>query len=162
MATMAAPAESREALIGPAAQRLDLGLQAARSAAALRRAAAGDSDDVDRLVLGDAETMLRAGADVVEFVESGQHLDAPQESSYGFGSVAFTVEVAAPAVASDALGKHLRGLADELHGVVEHAHGAHEPGDVPIALINFFSVLADVATRQAGTVGEGGQALILQ
>src|SRR5437016_1141793 len=85
MTAVAAVPESREALLGPAAQRLEIGLLGARTAAVLRRVLDGvEVDDVDRAVLRSATEMLEAAADAVEFVAAGGQLKRDRRS-FGFG-----------------------------------------------------------------------------
>ncbi len=155
MAAVAAVPEFREALLGPAAQRLEIGLLGARTAAVLRRLLDGLAvDDVDRAVLRSAVEMLENTADAVEFLAAGGELKR-ERTSFGFGAMALTVELAAPAVATADLPQFVRDMANDLNELINHI-------DVDAAgrLLPVFSLLADVATRQAGTVGEGGGSLV--
>lgn len=149
--TMVAFPDSRQALLGPAAQRLEIGLVGARTAAVLRRIADGVAvDEVDRTILRSATEMLQTAADAVEFVAAGGKLTRDRRT-FGFGAMAFTVELAAPAIPPADLPEFLRTMATGLtHLQTESDVQAAE------ALLPAFSTLADVATRQAGTVGEGG------
>ncbi len=155
MSTVASAPDTQEALLGPNAQRLEVGLMGARTAAVLRRVIEGlEVDDVDRTVLREAATMMEMVADAVEVVEAGGQLKRDRRS-LGFGAMAFTVEHAAPSVAPAELPRFLSSIAQALANL--------ETNPVPSVaepLLPAFSVLAEVATRQAGTVGEGGSSLI--
>jgi hypothetical protein len=155
MTTMAAVPESREALLGPAAQRLEIGLLGARTAAVLRRVSEGSEiDDLDRAVLHSAMEMLETAADAVDFVAAGGALKRDRRS-FGFSAMAFTVELAAPAVSAADLPLFLRSMVSDLRQL-------QNQNNVEVAgrLLPAFSTLADVATRQAGNVGEGGGSLL--
>jgi hypothetical protein len=155
MTMVAALPKSQDALLGPASQRLEIGLLGARAAAVLRRV--DDTsvlDDADHVVLGQATDMLNAAADAVEFVAAGGRLKTDRKS-FGFSAMAIAVELAAPSVPPDDLPKFLRAMAGDLSRVSSER-------DVEAAqrLLPAFSTLADVATRQAGSTGEGGGSLI--
>lgn len=156
MSTVANVPAPREALLGPNAQRLEVGLLGARTAAVLRRIIKGlPVEDVDRTILQTATTMMDAAAEAVEVVEAGGQLKRDRRS-LGFGAMAFTVELAAPAtVAPSDLPDFLRGMARRLSELQSTANPKLAEEALPA-----FSTLADVATRQAGTVGEGGGSLI--
>jgi hypothetical protein len=98
--------------------------------------------------------MLETAADAVEFIAAGGQLKRDR-GSFGFGAMAFTVEFAAPAVPAADLPKFLRTMATGLTQLQTHSDTA-----AARQLLPAFSTLADVATRQAGTVGEGGGSLI--
>lgn len=156
MSAVAAVPAPREALLGPNSQRLEVGLLGARTAAVLRRIIDGlVMEDVDRTILQTATTMMEAAADAVEVVEAGGQLKRDRRS-LGFGAMAFTVELAAPAtVAPSDLPAFLRGIAHQLSELQSTPNAKLAEEVLPA-----FSMLADVATRQAGTVGEGGGSLI--
>lgn len=155
MGTVAAVPAYREPLLGPTSQRLEVGLLGARTAAVLRRIVdGGDPDDVDRAVLRSAADMMNSVAEAVEVVAAGGQLRR-DKGSLGFGAMAFTVELAAPSVAPDDLPKFLRTMAGALE-TLETEPDSQLAGTVLPA----FSLLADVATRQAGGVGEGGGSLL--
>jgi hypothetical protein len=154
MSTVAAVSNSREALLGPAAQRLEIGLLAARAAAVLRRVEDRlELDVADEAALDEAHDMVSAAADAVEFIGASGH-PITGRKSFGFGAMAFAVELTAPTVPTDDLAEFLRRLAGDL----ERVRTSH---DISIAheLLPAFSTLADVATREAGSVGEGGGSL---
>lgn len=156
MSAVAAVPAPRDALLGPASQRLEVGLLGARTAAVLRRIIGGLAvEDVDRAVLQNAIVMMESAADAVEVVAAGGQLKRDRQS-LGFGAMAFTVELAAPpSVAPSDLPDFLRSIAMTL----EHLQSTPDP-TLADKVLPAFSTLADVATRQAGTVGEGGGALI--
>lgn len=156
MSAVTAVPAPREALLGPSAQRLEVGLMGARTAAVLRRIIAGLAvEDVDRTILQTATAVMESAADAVEVVDSGGQLKRDRQS-LGFGAMAFTVELAAPpSVAPSDLSGFLRGIATKLTQL-QSSPDPKMAGEVLPA----FSTLADVATRQAGTVGEGGGSLI--
>lgn len=156
MNAVAAVPAPREALLGPASQRLEVGLLGARTAAVLRRIIDGLAvEDVDRTVLQDAIAMMESSADAVEVVAAGGQLKRDRQS-LGFGAMAFAVELAAPPTVAPAdLPKFLRSIATKLAQLKSVA----DP-NVANEILPAFSTLADVATRQAGTVGEGGGPLI--
>lgn len=146
----------QEALLGPNSQRLEVGLLGARTAAVLRRIIDGSTmDDVDQRVLREAISMMAAAAEAVDAVKAGGPLKRDRHS-FGFGAMAFTVEFAAPQRgASGDLPGFLRGIAQRLDSLLT----APDP-DAAESVLPPFSMLAEVATRQAGTVGEGGGYLI--
>lgn len=149
MATVSALPTDREALLGPASRKLEIGLIGARTATALRRVLSGaETDDADRSVLSEAEAMLRSVANAIDFVESGGST-RQQPASFGFGAMAFAMETTAANFPSKDLTAHLRQAADELASLQVAPNKA-----VAATLVNLFSGLADVATRHAGTVGE--------
>lgn len=154
-ATTAAATATREPLVGSGAQRLEVGLLGARTAAVLRRVIQGSAlDDVDRAVLRSAAEVMATTAEAVEGVATGGRLSRDRRS-LGFGAMAFTVEQAAPRVAPAELPMYLRKLAEALTALET------EPNvEIAERLLPAFSGLADVATQQAGTVGEGGGTLI--
>lgn len=153
-AVAAVPA-SREALLGPNSQRLEVALLGARTAAVLRRIIDGlDVEEVDLAVLQDAVTMMEAAAEAIKVVEAGGQLKRDRRRP-GFGAMAFTVELAAPTVAASELPEFLRSIAKTLNELQSKPHP-----DLANQVLPAFSMLADVATRQAGTVGEGGGSLI--
>lgn len=156
MSAVAAVPAPREALLGPNSQRLEVGLLGARTAAVLRRIIDGLAvEEVDRTILQTATAMMESAADAVEVVEAGGQLKRDRRS-LGFGAMAFAVELAAPrTVAPSDLPAFLRGIAAKLSQLKSTAD-PNLAGEVLPA----FSTLADVATRQAGTVGEGGGSLI--
>jgi hypothetical protein len=156
MTTVAAVPAPREALLGPNSQRLEVGLLGARTAAVLRRIIDGlVMEDVDRTVLQTATAMMDAAADAVEVVQAGGQLRRDRRS-LGFGAMAFTVELAAPAsMAPSDLPDFLRGITHKLNEL----QSAPDP-KLAEEVLPAFSMLADVATRQAGTAGEGGGSLI--
>ena len=155
MSTVAAVPASREALLGPHSQRLEVGLLGARTAAVLRRIVDKlDVEEVDRVILRSASEMMETAADAVEVVAAGGQLKRDRRS-LGFGAMAFTVELAAPTVAASDVPDFLRDIAKALSSLESHP----DP-DLATKILPAFSVLADVATRQAGTVGEGGGSLI--
>jgi hypothetical protein len=153
MATMVLP-QAREALLGPTAQKLEIGLLAARTAGVLRRIEARtDVDDVDRVILEAAAAMLANAADAIEGIAAGGQ-PRRARGSFGFGAMAFTVELAAAAVPESDLPSFLRDMADALN-LLRH----ESRPDLTGQLLPAFSRLAEVATKQAGSVGEGGGAL---
>lgn len=156
MSAVAAVPAPREALLGPGSQRLDIGLLGARTAAVLRRIVEGGQvDDVDRGILQTATRVMEAAAEAVEVVEAGGQLKRDRRS-LGFGAMAFTVELAAPPTMAPAdLPDFLRSIAQKLGEL----QVKREPA-VAEEVLPAFSTLADVATRQAGTVGEGGGSLL--
>ena len=155
MSAVAAVPAPREALLGPNSQRLEVGLLGARTAAVLRRIIDGlEVEEVDRTILQTATAMMEAAADAVEVVEAGGQLNRDRRS-LGFGAMAFTVELAAPTVAPSDLPDFLRSIAARL----SELQSKPDP-QLAEQVLPAFSTLADVATRQAGTVGEGGGSLI--
>lgn len=156
VAAVAAVPTSREALLGPASQRLEVGLLGARTAAVLRRIVEdAELDEADRAVLRSAADMLARTAEAVAAVagSGGGQLNRDRRS-FGFGAMAFTVELAAPKVAAADLPEFLREMAGRLSQLTTSRDKLAAQGLLPA-----FSTLADVATRQAGTVGEGGGSL---
>lgn len=146
---------TREALLGPRAQRLEVGLLSARTAAVLRRIIAGMTiDEMDRGVIRVAQDMMSMAADAVEVVAAGGQLKRDRRS-LGFGAMAFAVESATSSVSPADVPKYLRKIASSLEQVLT-------TGDVDLSrtVLQVFSTLADVATRQAGAVGEGRGTLI--
>jgi hypothetical protein len=155
VAAVAAVPSSREALLGPNSQRLEVGLLGARTAAALRRIIEGlGIDEVDRAVLQAATTTMEAAAEAIAVIGTGGQLKRDRRS-LGFGAMAFTVELAAPSVAPSELPDFLRSIAARLSELQ-----STPDTDLAQQLLPAFSTLADLATRQAGTVGEGGGTLI--
>lgn len=150
MTAVAATPTAREALLGPDSQRLEVGLLGARTAAVLRRVLEGlPLDEFDRATLETSIRMLESVAEAVEGVEAGKHLTRVREG-FGFGAMSFTVEFATANVARSDLPNTLRRMASDLRDI-------QQTSDPQIAerLLPSFSALADVATRQAGSVGEG-------
>lgn len=146
--------ETRDALVGPAAQKLTVGLLAARTAGVLRRIQDGEVlDDVDGQILGAAADMLEDAATTVEAVIAGGHVGRVP-GIWGFGAISFTVDVTAGRVPAELdLPGFLRDMARSLTRI------ALEPSaDLAQYLLPAFSELAEVATQQAGSVGEGGGA----
>ena len=155
MTTVDAVPASREALLGPNSQRLEVGLLGARTAAVLRRIVDGlDMDDVDRAILRSAAEMMETAAEAVEVVAAGGQLRRDRQT-FGFGAMAFTLELAAPAVAPSDLPDFLTKIANTLRDL----RTTPDP-NLANQVLPAFSTLADVATRLAGTVGEGGGSLI--
>lgn len=155
MSSVAAVPQSREPLLGPASQRLEIGLLGARTAAVLRRIVEGSQvDESDRLVLGTATDMLESTADAVEFIAGGGQLKRDR-GVFGFGAMALTVELTAHELPPDDLPAFLRDMASALSQLQTGADA-----EAAARLLPTFSALADVATREAGTVGEGGGSLI--
>lgn len=156
MSAVAAVPAPREALLGPNSQRLEVGLLGARTAAVLRRIIDGLAvEDVDRTILQTATAMMEAAADAVEVVEAGGQLKRDRRS-LGFGAMAFAVELAAPpTMAPSDLPNFLRSIAERLRELQSKPNR-----NLAEEVLPAFSTLADVATRQAGTVGEGGGSLI--
>jgi hypothetical protein len=154
MSAVAAVPAPREALLGPNSQRLEVGLLGARTAAVLRRIVEGEvTDEVDREVLSAAAEMMESAADAVEVVQAGGQLK-PDRKTLGFGAMAFTVELTASEVAPAELNEFLRSMAQILSGLQNSPKA-----ELARQILPAFSLLADVATRQAGTVGEGGGSL---
>ncbi len=154
MSTVAALPQSREALLGPSAQRLEIGLLAARTAAVLRRVLDGTAlDDIDEEILRSAAGMLKTTAHAVEIIAAGGRLKR-EPGGLSFGAMAFTVEHAAHEVAEADLAQFFRRLAQDVTKVrtASDAEAARR-------LLPPFSALAEVATQQAGTAGEGGGVL---
>ncbi len=153
---VAAGPAPQEALLGPNSQRLELGLMGARTAAVLRRIIDGLAvEDVDRTILQTATAMMDAAADAVEVVEGGGQLKRDRRS-LGFGAMAYTVELAAPPTMTPSdLPSFLRNVAQRLAELQSSPSPRVAEEVLPV-----FSTLADVATRQAGTVGEGSGSLI--
>lgn len=150
MNTMTATAISRDALLGPSAQRLEVGLMAARTAAVLRRVIERlPLDHVDQEVLRAASDVMARTATAVETLVSGGQMPRDRRS-LGFGAMAFTVEHAAPAVTPAKLPEYLRWIADALTRAEEDPNREAAERLLPI-----FSTIADEATRMSGTVGEG-------
>lgn len=146
---------SREALLGPNSQRLEVGLLAARTAAVLRRVRDGlVIDDIDRKVLESAAEIMEAAAEAVDVVATGGQLKRDRQS-LGFGAMAFTVEAAAPSVPPSDLPEFLRSISKTLRDLRTQPNPSLVDSVLPA-----FSLLADVATRMAGTVGEGGGSLV--
>lgn len=156
MTSVAAIPATRDALLGPNAQRLEIGLQCARTAAVLRRVIeGGQPDPVDVEVLESAADMMATAAEAVEVVAAGGRLTRDR-AQLGFGAMALTVELAAPSdVGPGDLPRFLGDMAEALRTLKTDA----EP-QLAESLLPAFSLLADVATRQAGAVGEGGGSLI--
>jgi hypothetical protein len=151
---MALPA-TQEGLLGPRAQLLEVGLVSARAAAALRRVIANaNCDDVDALVLRSATDMLITAADAMDDVSTGARV-RHRGNQFGFGAMAFTVEVATQAATDADLSGFLRHAAESVEGLIM----TPDP-EVAEAVLPLFSSLADVATRQTGVVGEGAGSLI--
>jgi hypothetical protein len=154
MIRMAMPA-SQEALLGPNAQRLEVGLLCARTAAVLRRIIDGEATDgIDIGVLNSAADMMTTAAEAIEVVAGGGRLRRDR-SSLGFGAMAFAAQLAAPSTQPGDLPEALLAMANALRTLEAGA-------DLELAqrVLPAFSMLADVATRQAGAVGEGGGSLI--
>jgi hypothetical protein len=154
MSKVAALPQSSEALLGPSSQRLDIGLMAARTAAILRRVVDDATlDDVDDKILESASNMLESTAHAVEIVASGGQLRR-EPGGLSFGAMAFTVEHAAHEVPPADVPEFFRRMA-------EHLNRVRTDRDVNAAqsLLRLFSELAEVATQQAGTVGEGDGSL---
>jgi hypothetical protein len=147
---VAALPQSSEALLGPSAQRLDIGLLAARTAAILRRVADGAPlDEVDDQILQTASRVLESTAHAVQIVAAGGQLTR-EPGGLSFGAMAFTVEHAAHQVPP-------ADVPDFFWRMAAHVTKVRTDRDVPAAkeLLGLFSELARVATQQAGTVGEG-------
>ena len=155
MATTMVVSSPSEPLLGLAAQNLELGLMSARTAAVLRRIISGVvPDDIDRAVLQRAEEVMAASADTADVVSAGGPLSHPR-GSLGFSAVALAVESAAPSLPPADVSKHLRALAETLAGLRRNAQVSDAKNVLPA-----FSALADIATRHAGSVGEGGSSLL--
>ena len=140
---------STEPLLGLPGQRLNIGLLGARTAAALRRNGRREVvDDTDREVLGSAVGLLRAAVEAAEFISSGGTIGSAP-SVTGFGSVTFAVTMAAAVddahEATAKLRRLLDGLEKEQNGNLSSIHDD---------LVTFFSLLAEIATRDAGSSGE--------
>lgn len=157
MTSAAAVPSSREALLGRSSQRLDVGLLGARTAATLRRIIEGlPVENADRLILRAASEVMASAADAIEVVEGGGgKLARGGRRSLTFGAMAFTVELAAPTVPPPQLPEFLRSMAEALSGLETDPVPRHAEVLLPV-----FSALADVATVQSGSVGEGGGALV--
>lgn len=150
-----AAARARESLLGPSSQRLEVGLLGARTAAILRRIIGGERiEDVDRVILTRAMDVMNATADAVEGITESGHA-RPSSQVLGFGAMAFTLESAAGSVPPSDLPRFLRGVAVSLETLREHADVSVAKRTLPI-----FALLADLATRSAGTSGEGASSLI--
>jgi hypothetical protein len=148
-------ASQSEPLLGVAAQNLDLGLASARTAAVLRRIIAGVTpDDIDAAVLKRAEELMSASADAADFVAAGGRLNH-MRGSFGFTAVALAVESAAPSLPPADASKRLRGFATKLSSLRQTPVVADAEDVLPA-----FSALADIATRQAGSVGEGRDSIL--
>ncbi len=154
MSSVAAVPQSREPLLGPASQRLEIGLLGARTAAVLRRVVEGSPVDAsDRVVLQAATDMLESTADAVEFIGGGK--PKRERGVFGFGAMALTVELTAPELTPDDLPTFLRAMANDLSRLQTDLDR-----EAAAKLLPAFSTLANVATREAGSVGEGGSSLI--
>jgi hypothetical protein len=155
MTAVAAVPLQRDALLGPSAQRLELGLLGARTAAVLRRVTEGLAiDDIDRAVLRSATEMLDTTADAIESVQAGNQIKRDR-TSVGFGAMAFTIELTAPTIPTADLPGFLRAMVGNLMALQTQVDSERARNLLPV-----FSMLADVATRQAGTAGEGGGSLL--
>jgi hypothetical protein len=147
-------ASASEPLTGAAAQNLDLGLASARAAAVLRRIIAGvEVDEIDRAVLQTAEDLMIATADAADFVSAGGQLSRTR-GHFSFSAVALTMESTAPSAPPTDVSKRLRAFAATLSTLRTDANAADAKSVLPA-----FSTLADIATRHAGSVGEGGGSL---
>jgi hypothetical protein len=147
-------ASASEPLTGSAAQNLDLGLASARAAAVLRRIIAGiEVDDIDRAVLQTAEELMTVTADAADFVAAGGQLSRTR-GHFSFSAVALTMELAAPSAPPTDVAKRLRAFATTLSTLRGDATVADA-----LSVLPAFSALADIATRHAGSVGEGGGSL---
>lgn len=145
----------REPLLGPTAQSLEFGLLSARTAAVLRRILAGAMvDEIDQSILATAAHVMATSADAVEVVNEGGRLTRDRRS-LSFGAVAFAVQSAVPSESSADLPIFLRSLAENLTVLSEMPST-----DIAEAALPLFSMLADLAMRRAGTVGEGAGSLV--
>ena len=147
-ASMSAP---EEALFGPNAQRLEVSLLGARTAAVLRRIVGGSAlDEYDLVSLNATIDAMSATAEAIEIVAGGRQLRTGRRT-LGFGAIALAVESSASSVPPADVPRFLRDLADGLRQIID------QPAEQAArALLPTFSLLADVAMRQAGSVGEGG------
>lgn len=141
-----------EPLIGLRSQQVDLGLLGARTAAVLRRIAAGNPlDEYDHQILGHAEAMLRDTADAIEFVSSsGLHGSHPK--TYSFGAVAITLEAAARDEPDESVVHILRSLADTIRASVDSSDVTKAESIIPV-----FSSLTSIAISSAGSPGDSVQ-----
>jgi hypothetical protein len=156
MRAVAAVRSSREALLGRNSQRLDIGLLGARTAATLRRIIEGlPVEEADRSVLSTASGIMESAAEAIEVVEGGSGRLERGRRSLSFGAMAFTVELAAPTVPPPDLPEFLKEIAATLRGLESDPDAERAE-----LLLPAFSALAEIATVQSGSVGEGGGPLI--
>jgi hypothetical protein len=155
MTTISAVSASQEALFGPNAQRLEVSLLGARTAAVLRRIVAGNElDEYDEASLNSAIDAMSSTADAIDVVAGGGQLRRDTRT-FGFGAMAFAVESAAVSLPPAEVPQFLRRLADDLRRLL------NDPSPAGAALlVSTFSMLADVAMRQAGSVGEGNGSIL--
>ncbi len=149
MRIAATPTTSDEGLLGANAQRLELALISARTAATLRRMLDNvQPDGVDVAILRKAADVMSDTAEALETLAAGG-TPKRKESHFGFGTMAYAVELTAPQTDADELPGYLRQVATSL----AHLESEADP-KIAADLLSMFSLLADIATQQAGTMGE--------
>lgn len=155
MITLGVVSASQGGLFGSNAQRLEVSLLGARTAAVLRRVSAGSQlDRYDEISLNAAIGAMAATAAAIDVVAGGGQLRRDNQT-LGFGAMAFTVESATASIPPAEVPQFLRRLAEELTALRDHPDRATADDLLPT-----FSVLADVAMQQAGSVGEGNGSII--
>lgn len=134
----------------PTSEALNLGLVAARAAAAVRRQASGaalDSVDVD--ALEQVQRILVRTARAVEFARTSGSVGEPPSSSFAtMTTLELVTEIDPTAVDSDHLASTLNSVLEQLDGV---RAGASEVAD---EVVSFLGALGEAAMRHAGTTGE--------
>lgn len=140
-------------LLSGGAELLDIGLLAARSSAAAKRAIDGEAlNDVDRQSLEKLAALLESAAQVVEFFGTSGQRDLPPGRTLA-AQVDVVIDTAAfeagPSSDTAKLAKDLRTFAQDARS---YAAGG-KPAD-PSRAVGFFEDLASSILRETGHTGE--------
>lgn len=135
------------------AERARLGLVAARSAAAARRALMGRSlDSFDEAALVELGKLLRAGAEVIEFFDSEGKRGMPPSGPFANG-VGLAIETLHP---SDPAGGPTQQLEQYMISLGQQVDDFSRHPDESLApqLIETLTALSSAVMRELGSVGE--------